>query len=179
MGKDVIAKQSLINVTTGEVVKQKEFYIQNKFDTEKGYYFTSQKNRIHIFPQNLHEVLTDADVGKLFKLSKQLQANTNLLVYRGNNIKPMQIKHIAKLLELSERSCVRFINKMVKLRIMVKVVLKNKSFSLLLNNNNYYYFNPSVFFCGCWLNYNLYILFKRDLDRILPNWVISKFNSKN
>ena len=178
MSKDVVVKQSLIDTATGEVVKQKEFYVKNKFDAEKGYYFTSQKNRISIFPSNMHEELTDADIGKMFKLSKHLQANTNLLVYRsGNNIKPMQIKHIAKLLEISERSCVRFINKMIKLHMMEKTIEKNSKLSFY--GCNKYFICPTVFFCGCWLNYNLYIMFKRDLDRILPNWVISKFNSKN
>lgn len=178
MGKDVVVKQSLIDTATGEVVKQKEFYVKNKFDAEKGYCFTSQKNRINISPNNIHEEITDADIGKLFKLSRQLQANTNLLVYRsGNNIKPMQIKHIAKLLEISERSCVRFINKMIKLHVMGKTVERNCKFSLICYKK--YFLCPTVFFCGCWLNYNLYIMFRSDLDKILPNWVISKFNSKN
>lgn len=178
MSKDVVMQQNLINVVTGEVVSQKEVYLQNRFDIEKGYYFASPKNRICIFPGNIHEELTDADVGKLFKLSKQLQANTNLLVYRsGNNIKPMQEKHVAKLLGISERSCVRFINKMIKLRIMAKTIEKNTKISFMCCKK--YFMCPTVFFCGCWLNYNLYIMFQRDLDRILPNWVISKFNSKN
>lgn len=126
----------------------------------------------------MHEELTDADIGKMFKLSKHLQANTNLLVYRsGNNIKPMQIKHIAKLLKISERSCTRFINKIIKLHMMEKTIEKNSKFSFYCCNK--YFICPTVFFCGCWLNYNLYIMFKHDLDRILPNWVISKFNSKN
>lgn len=119
MSKDVVVKQSLIDTATGEVVKQKEFYVKNNFDAEKGYYFTSQKNRINIFPSNMHEELSDADIGKMFKLSK------HFMCYKK------------------------------------------------------YFMCPTVFFCGCWLNYNLYIMFKRDLDRILPNWVISKFNSKN
>lgn len=179
MGKDVVVKQNLIDVATGEVVKQKEFYLKNRFDVEKGFYFISQKNNhIKIFPENLPEDLTDADIGKLFKLSKQLQSNSNLLVYRsGNNIKPMQIKHISRLLGISERSCARFINKMLKLHIMGKTVERNCKFSLMCYKK--YFLCPTVFFCGCWLNYNLYIMFRSDLDKILPNWVVSKFNSKN
>ena len=39
-----------------------------------------------------------------------------------------------------------------------------------------YYMNPIYFFNGKWLSLNLYLLFKVDLDGVLPEWARWKFN---
>ena len=110
----------------------------------------------------------------------------------------MQKEHIAKILGLSARSCARFLNRMLKLNIIAKkeifTVSKNKlssrsdrklpvfHFNLLRLNQKIkeenYFFSPVYFFAGNWLSYDLYILFRNDLDKMLPVWVVSKFNAQ-
>lgn len=169
---NVIYEKKAINSETGEVLYSNQ-YQKIFFSNEKGYVFFTHKNSIRIFDDiNLPDDITDDEIGKLFKLSKKTYKNTNMLMYRSkNNIKAMQIEHISKLLGVSLRRAQMFVHKMIKYHIMAKVLIKNSEKSYEVQ----YYLNPLYFFHSKYLNLNLYLLFKNDLDKYLPKWVIAKF----
>ena len=199
MSKNLFVKQNVIDPESGEILKKKEFTSASKFDLEKGYCFINPLQKGNkIVMSDLPSCITDAEAGKLLKLFRYAAPNSNLLMFRSGNInKAMQKEHIAKILGLSARSCSRFLNRMLKLNIIAKreifTVSKNKSSSrsdyepvfqskfVRLNQNateENYFFSPVYFFAGNWLSYDLYILFRNDLDKMLPVWVISKFNAQ-
>ena len=98
-----------------------------------------------------------------------------MLAYRtGNNIRAMEIKHIAKAIYMSERCCTIFINKMIRKRILAKAIVEIGNVRQIQ-----FYMNPIYFFNGKWLSLNLYLLFKSDLDFLLPEWVKLKFNDSD
>lgn len=177
MSGNLIVTKNVIDRETGQILKQYE-QSRKYFDEEKGYLFiSSNKKCIHILNLDIlfnRDNLTDLEIGKLCRLSSRLSGENNLLIYRsGNNLKPMQKCHIAKFLNLSNRSCSRFLNKMQKENIIKRVLLKKPN----KKDEENYYLNPIYFFAGSWLSFLLYDLFAEDLNRILPKWVIVKFLS--
>ena len=199
MSKNLFVKQNVIDPESGEILKKKEFTSASKFDLEKGYCFINPLQKGNkIVMSDLPSCITDGEAGKLLRLFRYAAPNSNLLTFRSGNVnKAMQKEHIAKSLGLSARSCSRFLNRMLKLNIIAKreifTVSKNKSSSrsdyepvfqskfVRLNQNTKeenYFFSPVYFFAGNWLSYDLYILFRNDLDKMLPVWVISKFNAQ-
>lgn len=172
MANGLVYINTAVDPETGEI-KQKNVQRKVYFDEQNGYLFFSQKNGARTFDGiDLPDTLTDFDIAKLYRLSRRIYRNSNLLTYRtGNNIKPMQIMQIARLLHMSERCAVIFVNKMIRMRILAKAVIDIGS-----EKQVQYYMNPIYFFNGKWLSLNLYLLFKVDLDGVLPDWVRQKFN---
>ena len=87
------------------------------------------------------------------------------------NNEKMNTAKIAGYLRLSPRRTALFLQNMIHRHIIGRVRVRIGN-----SQETQYYINPIYFFCGKWLNVNLYFLFRRDLDSILPKWVIQKFS---
>lgn len=162
-----------VDAETGEVLSKNE-QVQNYkyFDPEKGYLFHPNKDSVKSFPGcGLPEDLTDSETARLYRLSLAMHKDSNLLCYKSRNaIKPMNTAKIAAYLRLSVRRTLLFLQRMIQRRIIGRVKVKIGN-----SQETQYYLNPIYFFCGKWLNVNLYFLFQRDLDKMLPKWVIQEF----
>lgn len=162
-----------VDADTGEVLSKNE-QLQNYkyFDPEKGYLFHPNKDSVKSFPGcGLPEDLTDSETARLYRLSLAIHKDSNLLCYKSRNaIKPMNTAKIAAYLRLSVRRTLLFLQRMIQRRIIGRVKVKIGN-----SQETQYYLNPIYFFCGKWLNVNLYFLFQRDLDKMLPKWVIQEF----
>lgn len=143
------------------------------FDDEQGYLFWLNKEAVKVFKGcGLPRDLTESETARIYRLSLTMHKGSNLVCYRsGNIVKSMNIKRMAHYLYISDRQATAFINRMIERRIVGKVTV-----SVGDSSETQYYINPCYFFCGKWLNYNLYFLFKEDLDAVLPGWVREKFN---
>lgn len=166
---------TVVDATSGEVLSQSE-QMQNVkyFDEEKGYLFKLNQESIKTFPGcGLPEDLTESETARLYRLSLTMHKGSNLLCYRSGNVtKPMNTARIAGYLRLSTRRTLLFLQNMIHRRIIGRVKLKVGN-----SQETQYYLNPIYFFCGKWLNVNLYFLFRRDLDKLLPKWVIDRFSA--
>ncbi len=142
----------------GEQWKQKRF-------SEKGYTFwadTAFPVRIYC---ELPKELTNIEKGRCLECTQWLEVGTNMLYYRSNNIhKPLTIRSLAKRLNISERQCQRFIKRMLETRVIAREQGK-------------LFMNPCYFVRGKYLNYHLYQLFKRELDQVLPQWVVARYEA--
>jgi hypothetical protein len=167
-----IQKKMLIDKDTGEVISEKMLNI-NIFDEKDGYLFWKNRQAIKTYPGiSLPEGLTDREVACLHKLSQCIWSTTNMLAYRGyeNRPKPMDVERIAKETGMPLRNASSFIRKLIDLGVMAKVVVETAH-----NKETQYYLNPIYFFSGNRLSLNLYLLFRTQLDRYLPEWVREKF----
>ena len=162
-----------IDGSTGKIVRQKGTTIRY-FDEEQGYLFWPNKDSIKIFKNySLPSDLTDSEIARVYRLSMVLQKGSNLISRRsGNAIKSMDTNKIANYLGISVRQATIFLAKMINRGIIGKITVK-----IGCSDECRYYINPIYFFCGKWLTYELYSLFKKDLDGIIPDWVKTKFNS--
>ena len=144
----------------------------NRWDNVKGYAFFLNRSAVKCYKGfGLPPTLTWAERGRIAELSTYIQRDTNMLYYRSDrSVKPMDISHICDILDLSERGAYRFIRKMIDEGILAKSVTKCGDDTTIK-----YYINPIYYFCGHWLPPSLYMMFRDDLDRYLPTWVIGKY----
>ena len=158
--------------STGEIFHEKDMITGTYFDEEKGYLFWNRKAYAKMFscvdfPPNV----TDAEIGKLTKLAKKIYSNTNMLAYRGNGgVTAHNIETISNVLSITDRQCSIFINKMIRLGIMGKAKYEVEGKICFQ-----YYLNPIYFFSSNRIPLNLYLIFKDQLDAILPKWVKDKY----
>jgi len=157
-----------IDEKTGEIKHSNVRHIAAAFDEERGYLFWARKSFtksfIHVpFPKQM----SCREIGRMAILSKQIWSNTNMLGRRiGRGIKPLTTKDIGRVIGVRERQAQRFIEKMVRLGMMarVKVKVENKT-------QIQFYLNPIHYFSSNRIPLNLYLIFKKQLDAFLPDWV--------
>ena len=145
------------------------------FDNEKGYLF---KNRSYYFKgfkvdNRLSDKVSDfADIGRLHVLAENTYADTNMIAYYKNKkYYPAGIKEISEMIRLCERNTKDFVKRMIDLGIMAKAIVNSNE-----QIDVQYYLNPLYFLSSKYLSPGLYMLFKKQLDEHLPQWVINKFN---
>lgn len=172
----MIKQTKYIDDKTGEIFKTDNKFVNAQFDEGKGYLFWSRKNHNKIYHDiDFPEQISDNELGKLFKLSQYIYSNTNLLAYRGNGgVKPYDIVDISKVINLNEKRTKLFMQKMVKYKIIAKVNIEFGE-----KSDIHYYLNPVYFFSGSRIPLNLYLIFRNELDNILPEWVRLKYNEIN
>ena len=165
--------KKLINLSTGEILDEKTVTFPAYFDEEKGYLFWVRKNHARSFHGIPYpKEMSDSDIGKLARLAKHIWSNTNMLAYRGNGgIRPLDIDGIAEVLDLKPRRVRSYIKKMVTLGVMAKS--RTKVGDVV---EDFFYINPIYFCSSKRIPLHLYLIFKKQLDEVLPTWVIQRFN---
>ena len=164
----MIKRYQLIDDTTGEVIEESDQAFTAAM-TDDGYRFPSHKAGARLFADvKFPDCMIDSDIGKMTRLSKLMIAKTNMLGYRdGRNVFAYTIVDLTELVGLSENRCHQFINRMVNLRIMQRIVT---------TSGPQYYINPAYFMAsGQRLSLDLFLLFRAELTPILPEWVIDDF----
>ena len=105
-----------------------------------------------------------SDCGKLYRCAMLMQQHTNMLFYHSHGVdKPLTVEKLADRLGVNVKYCYSFIQRMVDLRIMAR-------------EDGRIYMNPIYFFRGRHLSWHLYQLFETDLDSVLPQWVVDRYN---
>jgi hypothetical protein len=105
---------------------------------------------------------------------KKIWANTNMLGVKGNGgVRALDIEDIAKVLSVTNNQGYRFVEKMIKLGVLAKVKINSNGQQVIQ-----YYVNPIHWFAGKRISLNLYLLFKAQLDTLLPTWVIQRYGTK-
>ena len=156
----------------GEIVSTSSKFFKDMFDEEKGYLFWNKSNFVKTFQDiELPSNITKADIANLFLLSKKIYSTSNMIGYRGNGcVRPMSTAQMAKAIRDTDRHTVAFLNRMMKNRIIAKVNITIGEEAV-----TQYYFNPIYFFSSNRLSRNLYLLFQRDIDYFIPEYVKQKF----
>ena len=168
----MIKETRYISEKTGELITGQKQRVGERFDPERGYLFRHQKHGFKQFDDiSFPESLTDAEIGKLTRLAKNIYRDSNLLAYRGNGgIKPHTPETMSRIICLGQRQIERFLSKMIKQGMMAKCRVEVGE-----KTEIHYYINPLYFFSGKRINLNLYLLFRTQLDAYIPNWAKSLF----
>ncbi len=169
----MIEETRRIDETTGEIVNKKVRHIAVQFDEAKGYLFWARKS----FAKSFLDVpfpggLTHAELGKLAILSKHMWANTNMLGYRGNGgARPYTIVQIGGLVGLKEYQAGVFVRKLERKGVIARAKVETEGRSEIQ-----FYVNPIYFFSSNRIPLNLYLIFREQLDKVLPAWVKEEFS---
>lgn len=169
-----VKETRIIESTTGEIVKCETKSIT--YFTEKGYMVFARNNYSRVFTDiRIPSCFTDSELGKIYRLQACIQQNTNMLVKRTNGIRrPMTYIEIAKETGLSDRLGKEFLKKLLDSAIIGTIEKTTGGITRLA-----YYFNPLYFHNSKWLTFELYDLFKKQLDPYLPVWVKIEYEQIN
>jgi len=171
-----LQKETIYYDDEQQLISKHRQWVDNRFDEEKGYTFWNQKHGSKQFSDvPFPDDMTDAEIGKLTRLAKCIYKDSNMLAYRGNGgVKPHTLKTMAKELKITDRQAERFIKKMIKLEVMAK-----GKFEIGNTVEVHYFISPVYFFSGKRVNNTLYVLFRNQLDKVLPGWVRNRFVEQN
>lgn len=160
----------------GVVHKEEERNFPPHFDEEKGYLFWHRKN----FAKTYQDVpfpdsMSVMDIGRMTLLSKKIWSNTNMLGYRGNGgVKPYTVEQLGMIIGCGPRQAHRFVARMIELGVMARVETKVEG-----SREVQFYINPVYFFSSNRVPLNLYLIFRKQLDAVLPWWVIQRYGDMN
>ncbi|MCC5465556.1 hypothetical protein [Pelosinus baikalensis] len=172
----MLERKQVIDNKTGQVMADNVRHISSAFDDDKGYLFWARKS----FAKSFIDVpypkeMSKMDIANISILSKHMWSNTNMLGYRGSGgAKPYDVVMIAKAIELKQRQTYSFLKKMIDLGLMAKVDIKTDN-----GIETQYYINPIYFFSGNRIPLSLYLIFRKQLDGVLPGWVRERFMIDN
>jgi hypothetical protein len=162
---------SLVDNITGQIIEESD----NRYPelmTDEGYRIPSHKAGVKIFDDIQFPLeMSPAEIGRMTILSKLMIGKTNMLGYRKNdNIYAYTYSEIIELAKLKQRQGVSFMRKMCKFHVMQKVTT---------TSGPQYYINPSYFMAaGHRLSLDLFLIFRDDLQDIIPLWVKKEFLSQ-
>lgn len=165
MGKYI---KKIIVDEDGEIVDEKVLSFYNPFKEGRGYNFKYKSIYIKSYLDiPLPKEFTDTEVGKIYRLSRYIYSDSNLLAKRSNsNIKPLTKEEIQEIIGLHRTKFNPFMKKLFRHKV-IKIIS--------LNNEDYYCFNPLYFNSTTYLPIYLYIAFQEELKDHLPQWVINKY----
>lgn len=172
MNSTIIRKQ-YIDSATGAIRKEEQTRYPAAFDDEEGYVFWAKKGGAKSFSDIKYpKEMTLKEIGQMSVLSKEMWSNTNMLGYRGHGgVIAYDEDEIGDLIGLKTYQTRGFIRKMIQLGMMAKVHVSVED-----NKYTQFYINPIYFFGAKRLSLNLYLIFKEQLDRIIPGWVRREFS---
>jgi hypothetical protein len=166
----------IVDTKTGEVKYSAPMgYFPPRFDEERGYLFWNQKNHATQFADvDFPEAMSMMDRGRLATLAKRIWANTNCIGKRSRDqekrFEPCDLDDIAEILGIAPRYAKEWLDRMVKMEVMAVSLVTVGQYT-----DTHYYINPIYFFSSDRLPLNLYLLFRRQLDKVLPDWVQGRF----
>lgn len=172
MSDQIIKKTQYINKDTGVVENENVQYIGASFHEEKGYLFWARKNFAKSFVDvDFPHGMTMKERGQMATLSKKMWSTTNMLGYRGNGgVKAYNDEQIGIIIGLKSYQAKSFVRKMIKDGIIAKVTVVTGG-----DRKIQYYVNPIYFLGSNRIPLSLYLIFKTQLDRVIPAWVIEKY----
>jgi len=172
MSDKIIKKTQYINTDTGVIEKENMQYIGAAFHDEKGYLFWARKNFAKSFIDvDFPKAMTMKEIGQMATLSKKMWSTTNMLGYRGNGgIKSYSDEQIGNIVGLKPYQAKTFMRKMITVGMIAKVIVMTGGEKV-----TQYYINPIYFFGSNRIPLNLYLIFKNQLDKVLPGWVLEKY----
>lgn len=165
-------KVTTFDDSTGLILGEKERGMYNPFDPEKGYNFKYKSLSIKSYLDiPLPDKFTDSELGKIFRLSRSIYADSNMLGKRTNSyIKPLSQDEIIEIFGLKDRQGRSLLKKMIENKVIKKIEFTEQGKRYV-----HFYFNPIYFFSGKYINLNLYLIFQNELNHHLPKWVIEKY----
>ena len=175
----MIEETRRIEESTGEIKSTKVRHIAAAWDEERGYLFWARKS----FAKSFIDVpfprgMSHAEIGKLAILAKHIWSTSNMLGYRGSGgAKPYTAEQMGRIIGLKEYQASAFVRKLIHLGVVARVEIqigKDKE-----QREIQYYLNPIYFFSSNRIPLNLYLIFRKQLDKVLPGWVKEEFGKQN
>jgi len=171
----MIKRSQLIDDETGLIVSTNDFKY-TIFDNDKGYLFGTKKAYIKSYQGiKLSSVISNkADYANMHLLGENLYKDTSMIaVKRNRKVYPAEVKEMSQIIGLNERYTKEFVQRMMELGVIAKLVINTKETIQVQ-----YHANPLYFTSSKYISPALYMMFRKQLDEHLPAWAIQRFNEK-
>jgi predicted DNA-binding transcriptional regulator len=168
--KKILKTIRYLDKSTGEY-REYNYITEPIFDEEEGYLFKPKTNSLREFlDRPLPPCLSWSEQGRVNKLKYYMLSDNQFLVHKSNNtLKPITIREICKILNMSDRQAKALVKKIKIIGILKEVII---------DGITYFAFNP-VYACKSKrITLTMFLLFQKELMQILPQWVIGKFLSQ-
>jgi len=167
----LIQEKRNIDMGTGEILSTIQTEIPDSMN-EEGYRVPTNKRGAKLFSDvDFPKGVTDSEIGKMTRLSKLMIGSINMLGYRIRGaVKPYTDSELAGIVALCGWRGKAFIQKMIKYKLMARFEI-----TIGKQKRTQYYINPAYFFAGKRIGLDLYLMFRDELDPILPAWVRNSF----
>jgi hypothetical protein len=110
---------------------------------------------------------TDIELGRIYRISRLMYSNSNLLAKRSNNlIVPYTRDDIQLLLKMHRTKFVPFWKKITEKRLLKQ---------LKYDGQEFYCMNPLYFNSMTYIPLHVYMAFQSDIQEHVPKWVIEKY----
>lgn len=169
----MIDRRTKIDDETGVIISTKD-YKYTIFDADKGYLFKNKSHYVKSYQGiKLSNVLDNKiDIANMILLKENMYKDTNMIYVRKNKkYLPATIADMAIMMDLCERNAKEFINRMMNLGLIAKAVINTNETIQIQFHINPLYFNSSKYISPA-----LYMMFRKQLDEHLPEWVVRRFN---
>ncbi len=153
------------DTTDGTYYEKKEFI--NSLVNDEGVLFWLNKLKFHIFfDKKPPKDFTWSERGKIDELRYYILDDNQLLVYKRNKeLRPLGIKEMSLIFNISESRVRKFINKLIKYNIIKNVIF---------NDLKYYVFNPIYGMKSKRLSLTTYLWFENEINPYISSWMKEK-----
>jgi hypothetical protein len=167
----LIQEKRNIDKETGEILSTLQVEIPDAMN-EDGYRIPTNKRGAKLFSDvNFPNEVTDSEIGKMTRLSKLMIGSTNMLGYKTRgSIRAYTDLELAEAVGICGWRGKAFIDKMIQYKMMGRFDI-----TIGKQKRTQYYINPAYFFAGKRIGLDLYLMFQKELDEILPDWVRKNF----
>jgi hypothetical protein len=160
----------------GEVIEESTFEFYIPFREGVGYNLKYQssyvKNYLSVglpFVEEGKEGFTEIELGRIYRISRMMYSNSNLLAKRSNNqIVPITRDEIQDMLKMHRTKFVPFWKKILSFRILKPLKYDIGTFFCM----NPLYYNSTVY-----LPLEIFLAFQSDLQAHIPKWAVDKYKS--
>lgn len=163
--------ECLFDKETGDIYRHRErgFYLWSD-ETFGGMIKQRNYHQKHYPDRRLCEAIASkADLLRTYTLSEYIVKNTNR-VGRKDSKGFADLAGICELLGISEKKTREYLNRIIGLGIIARITAETKGEKFIS-----YAFNP-VYINSCkYVPLELYVVFKKDMDAIIPDWMKSKY----
>jgi len=152
----------------GEETKHKLLELYSPFKEGVGYNFKYKSTFIKSYLGiSLPDTFTDIELGRLYRISKMMYSNSNLLAKRVDvSIAPLTRDEIQDSLKMHRTKFVPFWKKLFTLKIIKTVPFDGIDFFCM---------NPLYYNTTTYMPLYLFLAFQKELQDHIPKWVIEKY----
>ena len=120
--------------------------------------------------KRLYDVIKDkSDLSSALILAEFIVKNTNR-IGRLDGKGFASVSDIGEILNLSANRVTRFLNRMIRLRILAKITTETSNARMVS-----YAFNP-VYVLSCkYIPLDLYVAFQEDINEVIPEWMKARY----
>lgn len=171
----MIKRTQYIDDASGEICSTQVQHIAAAWREDQGYLFWARKSYSKSFQDVPYPPgMSTLEIGQMAVLAKKIWSNTNMLGYRGNGgVRPYDTDDIARILAVGMRRAQQFVRKMIRLGMLARVEIRTED-----RQETQYYVNPIYFFSSNRIPLGLYLIFRAELDRVMPAWVRDEYARK-